>query len=59
MARSDPMYTSVNVHALTEAARAAVGPGCGPAPVLAELCDGAWQLTYFAEPSQLRPITRT
>lgn len=58
VAGSAPMYTSVNVHVLAEAARAAVGPGRGPAPVLAELCDGGWELVYFAEPSRLRPITR-
>lgn len=56
---SAPIYTSVNVHLLAEAARAAVGSRRGPSPVLAELVgDGAWQLVYFAEPSQLRPITR-
>ncbi|GES40024.1 hypothetical protein RAJCM14343_5302 [Rhodococcus aetherivorans] len=33
VAGSAPMYTSVDVHVLAEAARAAVGPGRGPAPV--------------------------
>ena len=59
VAGSDPMYTSVNGHVLAEVARAAVGPGHGPSPVLAELLgDGGWQLVYFTEPSRLRPITR-
>ncbi|WP_010596669.1 hypothetical protein [Rhodococcus sp. P14] len=59
VAGAAPMYTSVNVHVLAEAARAAVGPGRGPAPVLAELFgDGGWRLVYFAELSRLRPITR-
>lgn len=59
VAGSDPMYTAVNVHVLAEAARAAVGPGHGPSPVLAEhRGDSGWGRVYFAELSRLRPITR-
>ena len=58
VAGSNPVYTSVDVHALADASRAATGPGRGPSPVIAERIGAEWQLVYFAAPSKLREITR-
>ena len=55
---SNPAATSGNVHALADAARRKRGAGREPAPVIAELVAGDWQLVYFAEPDRLREITR-
>lgn len=55
---SNPAATSVDVHALADAARRDSDTGRGPAPVIAELVAGDWQLVYFAEPDRLREITR-
>lgn len=55
---SNPVATSVDVHALAETARRIGGVGRGPAPVIAELVTGDWQLVYFAEADRLREITR-
>ena len=54
----NPAATSVDVHALADAARRDGGTGRGPAPVIAELVAGDWQLVYFTEPGRLREITR-
>ncbi|MFZ2527492.1 MAG: hypothetical protein WAX14_07535 [Rhodococcus sp. (in: high G+C Gram-positive bacteria)] len=55
---SNPAATSVDVHALADAARCDGGTGRGPAPVIAELVAGGWQLVFFAELDGLREITR-
>ncbi|MEV8190959.1 hypothetical protein ACRAJ3_03495 [Rhodococcus pyridinivorans] len=55
---SNPVATSVDVHALAETARRIGGVGRGPAPVIAELVTGDWQLVHFAEADRLREITR-
>ena len=55
---SSPAATSVDVHALADAARRAGGVVRGPAPVIAERVVGVWQLVFFAEADRLREITR-
>ncbi len=55
---SNPAATSVDVHTLADAARRVRGAGRGPAPVIAELFAGDWQLVSFVEPGRLREITR-
>lgn len=55
---SNPAATSVDVHVLADAACRDRGAGRGPAPVIAELVVGGWQLVFFVEPNRLREITR-
>ncbi|WP_254707643.1 hypothetical protein [Rhodococcus pyridinivorans] len=58
MPGSNPAAVSVDVHGLADASRRAGGVGWGPAPVIAELVAGVWQLVFFAEVDRLREITR-
>jgi len=55
---SNPAATSVDVHALADTVRRGCEAGRGPAPVIAELIAGVWQLVLFAEADRLREITR-